>query len=356
MIDSPMAPDLEELERLSIILTNITGDSGDQKYSTVLSTGKEQVFLVKDGDPILRFGIAVYDEDLAFQNGMKLIDNLMSNLENLRHFVLLYDHAVLARKIEFQFMKMGLQRGESCVYVTTEDDVETPESIKGQMDAFGINTAEYLAGDRLRLLRIRDPTRDPEGFFSDCQKIVGSLPLDRTKPPGRVVCHMKYQMNVKQEIDLHSEYEKMSQLGSLSFHGSLLCNHYIGKYDSETHGDWLKNLFQTHGVSLVICSEKTRSVLFPNNFFIPSSSSNVFTKSEAEFGEFESEIQKLLDGDLERDISELKNDIEFLISQVRVDLGSYAPNELQHAIEKISYHKRKEKKLRNEHARRINYS
>ena len=213
------------------------------------------------------------------------------------------------------------------------------------MDAFGINTAEYLAGDRLRLLRIRDPTRDPEGFFSDCQKIVGSLPLDRTKTPARVVCHMKYQMNVKHELDLHSEYEKMFQLGSLSFHGSLLCNHYIGKYDSETHGDWLKIIFQTHGVSLVICSEKTRSVLFPDNFFVPSSS-NGFTKSEAEFGEFEPEIQKLSDGDLEREISELKNDIEFLISQVRVDLESYAPNDLQHAVAKISYHKRKEEKLK----------
>ncbi|MFI5420189.1 MAG: RAD55 family ATPase [Nitrososphaerales archaeon] len=355
MIDSPLAPDLEELERLSMILTNITSDSRDQKYSTVLSTGKEQLFLVKDGNPILRFGIAVNDEDLAFQNGMKLVDNLMSNLENLRHFVLLYDHAALARKIEFQFMKIGLQRGESCVYVTTEDDVESPESIKGQMDAFGINTAEYLAGDRLRLLRIRDPTRDPEGFFSDCQKIVGSLPLDRTKPPGRVVCHMKYQMNVKQEIDLHSGYEKMFQLGSVSFHGSLLCNHYIGKYDSESHGDWLKNIFQTHGVSLVICSEKTRSVLFPNNFFVPSAS-NGLTKSEAEFGEFEPEIQELSDGALERDISELKNDIEFLISQVRVDLESYSPNDLQHAVAKISYHKRKEEKLRSEHARRINGS
>ncbi|MFI5421481.1 MAG: hypothetical protein ACHQ1H_10990, partial [Nitrososphaerales archaeon] len=98
MIDSSLTLDLEELERLSIILTNITGDSSDQKYSTVLSTGKEQVVLVKDGDPILRFGFAVNDEDLAFQNGMKLIDNLMTNLENLRHFVLLYDHAALARK------------------------------------------------------------------------------------------------------------------------------------------------------------------------------------------------------------------------------------------------------------------
>ena len=96
---------------------------------------------------------------------------------------------------------------------------------------------------------------------------------------------------------------------------------------------------------MVICSEKTRSVLFPNNFFVPSSS-NGFTKSEAEFGEFEPEIEKLSDGDLEREISELKNDIEFLISQVRVDLESYPPNDLQHAVAKISYHKRKEEKLR----------
>ena len=116
MIDSPLTPDFEELERLSIILRNITGDSSDQKYSTVLSTGKEQVFLLKDGDPILRFGITANDEDLAFQNGMKLIDNLMSNLENLRHFVLLYDHAALARKIEFQFIKNRVAKaGVLCI-------------------------------------------------------------------------------------------------------------------------------------------------------------------------------------------------------------------------------------------------
>ena len=336
---------LPELKQTSEILASMTSELGSQKFSTVLSTSREQLLLAREGNPILRFGVATDDASLDSGAGIELIEKFVENFENFRHPVIFYDNPIIARRIEFQYMKIGLQNGECCVYVISDDDVESPESIRKQMDSFGIDTAHYVKNDHLRFVKIDDPARDPQGFVLGSQKILDSLPLHKTRLQRvRMVAHMKYQFNTREEIDGHSEIERFVDSNFGNFNDSLLCSHYIGKYGSETHGDWVRKLLQIHGVSLVVCSEKNSPAMFKdNNLFVPSKSRVVLTgKSQEIIGDIESEINELSFEELERNISEIKNEILFLTSQVGADLGDYEPDSLRSAIAKISLLKRKE--------------
>jgi len=265
MVDSFIVPDIAQLQKLSETIASLTSELGSRKYSTVLSTGSEQLFLVKNGNPIIGYSTPPYDESLAFRVGTELIERFIDNFENFKHVVMLYDDPALARRFEFQYSKIGLLKGERCMYLISEDDVESPESIRKQMDSFGIDTSQYMSNDCLKFVRIPDPAKDPRGFISGCQKIVGSLPQDQSTLPIRIVANMRYQVTTKEEIEGHSAFEKFVDSNFASFHGSVLCNHYIGNYSVETHGDWVRKMLQTHDVSLVVGSKKTNSFVFQNS-------------------------------------------------------------------------------------------
>jgi MEDS: MEthanogen/methylotroph, DcmR Sensory domain len=347
--------DLAELHRLSEILASLTINQSPRRYSTVLTTGNEQLLLVRDGDPIIRYGIARGDDLPRLGLGLELIKQFVSSFESFRHSVLLYDNPILARMIEFQYLQNGLQNGERCMYIISEDDVETPESIRIQMNSIGINTSSYMKSNDLAFVRIADPSKDPQGFVSGCFNVIGSLPVDKTKSqPTRMVTHMKYQLNTREEIEGFEEFERTVESKTSNPHGSVLCSLYVGNYKLETHGEWARTMLQTHGVSLVVCSEKTMRLMFQDSFSAPTSSSAlVTTRNEADIiGRVESEIRNLSTGELERDISEMKNEIDFLVSQVKADLGSYAPSDLRNAISKISLLKRKEEMMNVEYAKR----
>jgi len=348
MVDSRIISDFSELQRLSEILAGLTCNSGSRTFSTVLSSGSEQLLFTNSENTLLRYKICEMDKDRKVATGQELIENLVSNFKDFRHFVLLYDDPTKARKVEFNYIKNGLENGERCLYVLADDDVESSESIKNQMDSFGINTSRFTNNGSLLFWKIPDPAEDKEGFTLGSEKIIDSLPLQENKgQPVRVVAHMKDQFRTKEEIAGHAEYEGVLESNFANFPGSLLCSHYVKKYEIATHGAWIKSVFRNHGICLVMCSENSTPVVFQNSPFLPSSqSSHVVEVMNEPDSNIDWEIRNLSVSDLERDIAEIKNDIYFLESQVKADLESYTSDQLHHALGKISHFMKKEELLK----------
>ena len=73
---------------------------------------------------------------------------------------------------------------------------------------------------------------------------------------------------------------------------------------------------------------------------------------EEELARFSEEIRKLSANELDRDIAEMKSDIEFQESQIRFDLGSFTPGSLEKAKTKIQLLKRKVEILEKEYSKR----
>ncbi|MGI0091955.1 MAG: MEDS domain-containing protein [Nitrososphaerales archaeon] len=256
MVRSVIVPDVQEIQKLAEGIPSIVnGLEKGQKYTTVFSTGNRQLILVQDGNPILGYKVATSDPSISPKIGMQAIENFIDGFDQSGHLVMLYDEPKLARGIELRFAKIGLESGERCMYVISEDDIETLDSIRKQMDSFGIDTANYMRDERLKFVRINDPAKHPGGFKAGCMKILDSL-LEQTKGPVRMVLHVRYLFNTKEEIDAHAEFEGFIGSNFSNFPGSMLCNHFIGRNTRELHADWTKRMLQTHDSAFIVSSNK----------------------------------------------------------------------------------------------------
>ena len=263
MVRSILVSDTEEIQKLVNSLPSIANGIDDGKYVPVLSNGIQQLILVREGKPIMTYRVAVQEDVLdSAEARMGVIERFFDSFDRNKHLVMLYDDAKLARRVEFRYVMKGLEKGEQCLYVIPEDDVENVESVRTQMDEYGIDTSSYLKNGALKFLRISDPARDPEGFKVGCQRILDSL-LEKIASPVRMVLHVRYRFNTKDEIQGHAEFENVIESSFTHFPGSMLCNHYIGKNTEEKHGEWTQKMLQTHDNVFVVSSQKG------NPFFEP---------------------------------------------------------------------------------------
>jgi hypothetical protein len=330
-------PQRSDLKQISGFLARLTNDPKSRKYSTVITTGKQQLVVMKDSSPVLRLGIGEVDAEEAYRIGLNLIENLVVKFDDFKHFVLLYDDASAARNVEFKYLQNGLTRGERCIYVISHDDIETTESIRLQMESFGIRTSRFLRNNQLVITSIPEAGKDVESFRENCQSVLDALLGDSRTMHVRMVVHARYELDSDAEIEGHAELENMVEALSEQFPGSILCNHNIGKYTPNKHGKWIDAVLRAHGVCLVVSSKKSTPNLFRENsdMFTSYSLSSFVDPTDGRRGQ-EEILRRDSDADgNERDIVELRNDIDFLVAQLRADLYNYSPSELYKAILKI---------------------
>ncbi|MHB8565598.1 MAG: MEDS domain-containing protein [Nitrososphaerales archaeon] len=259
MVRSIIVADIAEVQKLAESLPNIANQLGDGRCVPVLTTSIQQLLLVQNGNPVMGYRVA--DASISQEAGFRAIENFLDRCGNKKHLVMLYDEAKLARLIEFRYVKIGLEKREQCMYVIPEDDIESPESIKKQMEEFGIDTEHYVRDGSLKFVRIQDPAKDPDGFKAGCQKTLESL-VSEVRKPVRMVLHVRYQFNTKNEIEEHADFENVIESSFTSFPGSILCNHYIGSNTQEKHGEWTKKMLQTHDNVFVVSSQRGIPFIF----------------------------------------------------------------------------------------------
>jgi hypothetical protein len=217
-------------------------------YTPVYLTGEYQMVLAKNGIPVSAYKV------LGLRNSEEPILKYIEGFDDFRHLVMLYDDRELARKVEFEYIQLGLERREQCQYVIPEDDVETVASVKQQMEEFGIDTERYMREDCLRIVTIPDPAKTLEGFKAGCREILDSL-LEEAKMPLRMVLHVRYQLNNENELQNHAEFERFIEDNFRNFPGSMLCNHYVGNYPaSKPNETWTRRMLETHDTVFIVSS------------------------------------------------------------------------------------------------------
>jgi len=348
MVESREISDFSELQRLSEILTSLTSDLGSRTFSTILNSGGGQLLLVRDANPVLRYKMPLKDGGgVNSANGLQLIERFLDEFSDLGHFTMLYDDPLQARKIEFQYVRNGLEKGERCLYAIANDDVESEESIRNQMDSFGIKTSHYLKNGDLYFWNVPDPAKDDGGFVSGCLRIMASMPQDQKEHKHiRLAFNMKHPFSTKEEFEGHAEFEGIAESKFANFPGSMMCSYYVGNFDPATHRDWMRSILQNHGVSLIVCSRAKTQLTLQDDLFVslsvPTSVENVDKNGRDD--KIAREIRNLSGVGLKRDAAEIDRDILFLGAQLKADLASYTPNELHYAIAKISQLKRERKR------------
>lgn len=253
MVHTILVADSDEIQKLAEGLPLMTSgfyegeeQSNKERFVPIFTTGRAQLVLVQNGNPILAYKVPASP---ANEQGTAAIFGFIERLKGNKHLVMLYDDPRLARQIEFLYIKQGLEKGkEHCMYILPEDDNETVDSIRKQMDEYGIDTLRCLSNGSLEILKIDDPSKDKDGFKSGCVKKLDYLSARSKKAPLKVVLHIRYRFNTKDEIDTHAEFENMIQsyFERADFNGSMLCNHYIGHNEEKEHGEWTKRMIETH--------------------------------------------------------------------------------------------------------------
>ncbi len=234
----------------SVVLADLSELQGrievDESGTPIFLTGgRHQAVLAKNGVPVTAFQIT------GLRYRAEPISDYVERFDDFKHLVMLYDDKQLARKVEFRYIQRGLEKHEMCEYVIPADDPETPGSIKAQMEEFGIDVDHYVREDCLRVIRIRDPAKNPEGFNAGCRAILDSLLLE-AKLPVRMVLHIRYRLNDESELENHASFEKFIEENFDEFPGSMLCNHYVGNYRTNRENDaWTRHMLETHDTMFV---------------------------------------------------------------------------------------------------------
>jgi MEDS: MEthanogen/methylotroph, DcmR Sensory domain len=262
MVRSIIVADLEEIEKLASGLPRIAGglDGAESKYVPVFSTGTHQLVIFRNGEPFMGYRVTNEERQPQINQGMRAIERFFESFDSKSHLVMLYDNPELARSVEFQYMKLGFEKGEMCMYVIPEDDDATPESVSILMEKAGIDAQKYLKNGRLKFVKISDPAKDPNGFKAGCEKILQSL-ITQATSRVRMVLHVRYLFNTKDEIESHAEFENIIQSSFSDFPGSMFCNHYVGKNTAEKHKQWTTRMLETHDHVFMVTSSKTSGAL-----------------------------------------------------------------------------------------------
>jgi hypothetical protein len=193
------------------------------------------------------------------------------------HVALLYEEPERARAIEFQFIKNGLENGQSCCYIIHEK--ENIEFIEKEMADNGIDVARFTQNGMLQVIESVGLLNDPRGVFtthyiekkkmrateSISFRVVGGMSIRDTLNMINNAEIEEWTTNVQLEI----EHNFHSQLFD-GLKGYWLCSYSVNDIKEALSGsDYNRNLIMVkllkshHGVVLATKSGRGLSLFMP---------------------------------------------------------------------------------------------
>lgn len=168
---------------------------------------------------------------------LKFIDAI----DTPQHILLFYSDPKYAKRIEFQFIKNGLVRGEHCIYATEED----PSFIKEKMEDYGISVESFLRKNLLHVYQTVDPFSHPDGVLAGARSNLEMI-LKDARPPFNVVSMIIPDTGTVEAMNAHLSIEKEFHNAFHSFDGSVICPYDIKKMERSKSDGWIKSLFDSH--------------------------------------------------------------------------------------------------------------
>lgn len=181
----------------------------------------------------------------------RFIDSVHTN----KHILLLYDEPEYARKIEFEFIRKGLDKGEHCVYATEED----PGMVILRMINHGMPVVDSIKKN-LHIHQTADPFDDDGGPTEGCRNSFKRILAD-AKPPFRIVGRIVPDVSVVDGISLELELEQDTHANFDKFDGSVMCVYNISEIEKSRRKEWLRALTESHH-NLIYAIKQGKSGVF----------------------------------------------------------------------------------------------
>jgi hypothetical protein len=169
------------------------------------------------------------------------------HLETLEdtHILLFHEEQEKAEKIEFKFIKTGLNKKQTCFYTTNN-----PERLKDKMIKFGIETNKNIENGLLNIVQIPKKFEEYEEMI---MSKVESLPQDRKI---RVVSTHYFDFNKEKKTESMEEIEQCVDDRFHKIPGNFICSFHVPSVDKKLAPQFMKNLLDSHHEILFLTKDE----------------------------------------------------------------------------------------------------
>jgi len=164
------------------------------------------------------------------------------------HILYFHDDSKITKKVEFSFIKKGLEKQEHCFYTTMN-----PEGILHQMKEFGIDTE--ACSEFLHVIKI------PEKFEDYSKMILGKVDELPHDSQIRVVSTHYFDFNNERKTDRMAEIEQCVEDDYHRIKGNFVCSFALQRITNEIRGRFLNKLLDSHR-AIIIQTEKDGTEVF----------------------------------------------------------------------------------------------
>ena len=164
------------------------------------------------------------------------------------HILYFHDNSKITKKVEFSFIKKGLEKQEHCFYTTMN-----PEGILHQMKEFGIDTE--ACSEFLHVIKI------PEKFEDYSKMILGKVDELPHDSQIRVVSTHYFDFNNERKTDRMAEIEQCVEDDYHRIKGNFVCSFAVQQITNEIRGRFLNKLLDSHR-AIIIQTEKDGTEVF----------------------------------------------------------------------------------------------
>jgi hypothetical protein len=180
----------------------------------------------------------------------------LDRMEGNNHIVLLYDNQKYADLIIARYLLNGLQKGESCIFFTSDE----PEAIEERLYAGGIDVGSYKQKNLLSIHCIDRSEANGLDPLSSLKRIREEATRGM-KPPYRFVGRTITDTGSKEGMRLGMVVEKTGHEHFEEFDNSQLCYYDISGIEQTQRREWIRGLLKNHH-HVIYATEPDRAVAF----------------------------------------------------------------------------------------------
>lgn len=160
-----------------------------------------------------------------------------------------------SKKIQFSFLKKGLEKGEHGIYAMPEEN----DVIEKEMKNYGIDVDKYKKDNLLSVYQSPRVSHYPQEDPFDT--LLRKISPFNTTVSHRIVGMVDFDMNTKKGMETFLQSEKKSDSIFHSFNGSWMCPYNTSNLPLENRINWIKELIKTHD-TVIFTSSKGDGICF----------------------------------------------------------------------------------------------
>lgn len=190
-----------------------------------------------------------------------LLTNVLEKLDCKKHIFLVYDDAVRAEKVEFEFIKLGLLNGQSCIFLVAHGKKIKPT--KKRMKRDGIDVKFYENKNLLHIYQTPQLDKDPDGILGGFEKFCKKIFSESIGPyriVGRIISNISNEvgMSVQMVIEknTHAVFDELDSI--------VLCLYDVSEISETNRNDVIDKLCKSHHMIIDIRDNKETVRYLPN--------------------------------------------------------------------------------------------